>query len=784
MGLVKKFVRGYHICMALLFEDFEKIGDDDLTPAANGDGGNIGGCVVAVAINANVWGEYSYIFPAGLGQAFTGQRVKVPFGRGNRETLGFVTKIAPPITARKLKPITSVVDTHQQFDAGMLELARWISSYYLTPPGMTLAGMIPSAIGQFAPKHQTVVFLNRPKQDWPRSLGLRQSKILDELLEAKKQGVEPLPLEALVRHSGGGRDTIRRLLKRELIRTELREVEIEDHSVGPDGVVADPFGLNADQKNVLASLESKLLDENGAFGKRFSATLLHGVTGSGKTEIYVRAIRKVVDAGKQAILLSPEIALATQTLQRLLNRLPRVAVLHSGLAPSQRAFYWSQIRDGRASVVVGPRSAIFAPIKTERLGLIIVDEEHESSYKQDTAPRYHGRDVAVKRAAISNVPIILGSATPSMESLQNVRAGKYFIEKLPSRVRNLPLPKLEIVHLRREMTRGTVELLGATLTRKIAATLDRSQQVILLMNRRGYASYVFCPSCKWMMECENCIRPMVYHQALQMVICHHCDKRTLVPEACPACKKKILLFGYGIQRIEDELARKFPVARVARMDSDTMTSPKQFQKVLGEFAEGKIDILLGTQMVAKGLDFPNVSLVGIVSADTSLLVHDFRASERTFQLIVQVAGRAGRGDTPGEVVVQTLHADDPAVIFAEHHDYDKFAEYELSDRRESNFPPFSRMIRFIVRHEKSEVAESGAEKLATTLKQTLPREGVKIFAAAPAEFIKIRNMFRFSILMISDKPGVVQHVLGPQMASIVRNIHAEILIDVDPMNLL
>jgi primosomal protein N' (replication factor Y) len=490
----------------------------------------------------------------------------------------------------------------------------------------------------------------------------------------------------------------------------------------------------------------------------------------------------VVAAGGQAILLAPEIALATQTWQRLIDRLPRVAVLHSGLTDAQRAFYWQQIRDGHASVIVGPRSAVFAPAR--KLGLVIVDEEHESSYKQDTVPRYHGRDVAVKRASLAGVPIILGSATPSMESLHNARQGRYELVQLPNRVRGLAMPRLHIVHLREDMERGRVELIGRTLTARMAAALDRGEQVILLMNRRGYASYVFCPKCDWMLECDQCIRPLVWHQATQLCICHHCNATASLPDRCPACGGKLLLFGYGIQRVENELARKFPTGRVARMDSDTMTSPKQFQKVLGEFGSGEIDILLGTQMVAKGLDFPKVSLVGIASADTSLSIHDFRASERTFQLIVQVAGRAGRSDTPGEVVVQTLHPGEPAIEMARNHDYKAFAEMELQDRQAAGFPPFSRMVRFILTHARQGEAEASADRLGEILRQCIPASEATIIGPQPAMLPRLRDEFRFDILLLTQQAGLVQQRLGGRMKAISSDIKADLAVDVDPMNLL
>ena len=733
------------------------------------------GQAVEVAINANVWNQYDYLYPAELGTPQVGMRVRVGFGRSNRATTGFITALKGSSAGKKLKPVKSLVTSKPQIDDHMLDLARWISCYYLTPLGMVLAGCVPSAIGKHKPKQQTVVFLKSEQADWPGNLGASQKKVLDELNEARKQGVEPLTLEKLLQHSGAKRDAITRLIKRDLISTEVRPVTLEQYNNQLDSWDENPFELNTQQQAVLDALEDKLTAD------KFSATLIQGVTGSGKTEVYVRAIKKIIAAGKQAILMTPEIALATQTTQRLIDRLPRVAILHSGLTDAQRSFYWHQIESGNASVIIGPRSAVFAPARN--LGLIVVDEEHESSYKQDSPPRYHGRDVAIKRAHLAGVPILLGSATPSMESFNNAKTGKFDLLKIDQRVRDLPMPKLKLVNLRQEMQPGKIELIGRTLGNQLAATLDRNEQAILLMNRRGYASYVFCPTCKWTHECPDCLRPMVWHQAIGLVSCHHCGRNDNLPERCPACDKKIVLFGYGIQRIEDELARKFPLASVARMDSDTMTSPKQFQKLIADFSAGDIDILLGTQMVAKGLDFPNVSLVGVASADTSLAIHDFRAAERTFQLIVQVAGRAGRGSVPGQVIVQTIHGDEPAIQFAQTHDYESFAVGELTDRQDANLPPFSRMCRFVLRHEKVQTASKSAEQFAELLKAQLAPHGAMVIGPMQAEFAKLRNQFRFHVLVISEKPGLVQRLLYPQMNKISRDLQAELVIDPDPMSM-
>ncbi len=736
--------------------------------------------VVAVAVNAAVWRTFDYAWPEAFGEPARGQRVRVPFGRGNRRTLGFVTETSRAPGERELKQVAEVIDPVPQFTDGLRQLAEWVARYYLAPLGMTLAAMVPSAVGKHSPRTESVAYLEvAGRRDWPAQLGAKQRRILDELYEARKQGIEPLPMEELLRHSGAARDSARRLADRGLLRLESRPVRLPELQGEPE---PDPFALNADQAAAMDALRGQL-------GGGFSATVLHGVTGSGKTEVYVRAIREVVAAGRQALLMVPEIALATQTLQRLVRRLPRVAVLHSGLTDADRAFYWQRIREGDAAVVVGPRSAVFAP--AARLGLIVVDEEHEGSYKQDNAPRYHGRDVAVMRASIEGCPVLLGSATPSLETLANVHRGRYELLSLPRRVQGLPMPRLQVVHMRKDLpARGDregpgprIELLGRTLTRKIADALDRGEQTILLMNRRGYASHVLCPSCHWLMECDDCTRAMVFHQATQRVTCHYCHRTAALPEHCPACRGRLLLFGLGIQRIENELARKFPEARVARMDSDTMTSPRQFQKVFEDVRAGEVDILLGTQMVAKGLDFPRVSLVGVASADTSLAVNDFRASERTFQLIVQVAGRAGRAEIPGEVVVQTLHEDEPAVVFATRHDYAGFAKWELPLRKEAGFPPFARLVRLVVRHKDQKRAHDAAHELGRALRGLLRGLAVRTFGPQPAAVRKIRGQFRWEVQLYAETPGSIQDRLHPHMEELDRRVAADLLPDVDPTNL-
>ena len=736
------------------------------------------GTVVGVAVAANVWDTYDYAWPAGWNQPKIGMRVRVSFGRGDgpkkKLTRGVIVRVGDRKARRnvKLKLVSELIDPQPQLDGHRMALARWISDYYLTPLGLVLPAMVPTAVGRHSPRRQTVAYLTSAPADWPRQLGARQRRMLDELLEARRQGTEPVALEDLRRHSGATGDTVGRLLNRKLIRTETRPVVLDSLT---DKTEPDPFELNTAQRAAAGEIVA-------ALDAGFTPMLLHGVTGSGKTEVYIRAIRAAVAAGRQAILLTPEIALATQTLQRLVRRLERVAVLHSGLTDAQRAFYYQQIREGHAAVVIGPRSAVFAP--TPRLGLVIVDEEHEGSYKQDSAPRYHGRDVAVKRAQMAGVPIVLGTATPSLETWHNVQRGRYRRLELPRRVKGLAMPALKLVHLRKDLTPGRVELIGRTLTAAVARALDAGEQIILLMNRRGYASYVFCPSCQWQMECDDCSRPMVFHRTTQLVMCHYCRRTAALPQYCPACGKKLLLFGMGVQRIEDELDRKFPLARVARMDSDTMTSAKQFTHLLEEFRGGEIDILLGTQMVAKGLDFPRVSLVGVVSADTSLAIPDFRSAERTFQLVVQVAGRAGRSKRRGEVIVQTLHADEPAIQRAVDHDFEGFAAGELPHRRELELPPYGRIVRLLVRHAKAQVCQDAAEQLGQRLQAVFTADThVRVMTPAIAPIARIRKQFRWQILLIADSPSAIQGRLKGQMNAIARMGPAEVITDVDPVSL-
>jgi primosomal protein N' (replication factor Y) (superfamily II helicase) len=560
-------------------------------------------------------------------------------------------------------------------------------------------------------------------------------------------------------------------------------------------------------------------------GAGFSVNLLHGVTGSGKTEVYLHAIRKVVEAGRQAILLVPEIALTPQTVRRFTARFRRVAILHSGLSATERHRFWQRIAEGRADVVVGARSAVFAPVP--KLGIIVVDEEHEGSYKADTAPRYHGRDVAIKRAQLEGVAVILGSATPSLETYvrankpvpentsgenktgenatgenatgtQLVSSSNYFA--LPTRVRGLAMPQVEMVDMCTEarMRRG-IHLISQRLEHLLKFTIETGHQAILLLNRRGYSNFVFCSSCQEPLKCTYCDTTMTYHRSAGVhahgasggegvhtgqMHCHYCLAVNALPAKCPACEHKLTLFGLGTQRVEEELSRKFPGLAFARVDSDTMRGSRDYEKLLARFGSGEIKVMLGTQMIAKGLDYPNVTLVGVISGDTSLSLPDFRAAERTFQLITQVAGRAGRGDAAGRVVLQTFMPADPTIRAALKQDYAGFAKTELAARRELGFPPYSRMVRIILRDQELEKLSELGDELVGELRVAIASRPITLRGPTPCAINRIAGYFRSQILMTSARASSLQEVLAEVRRKGAFGKTDRIAVDVDPVSLL
>jgi primosomal protein N' (replication factor Y) len=532
---------------------------------------------------------------------------------------------------------------------------------------------------------------------------------------------------------------------------------------------------------------------------RAESFLLFGVTASGKTEVFLRAIERVLYTGEQAIVLMPEISLTAQQVGIYRARFgERVAILHSGLSVGERWDEWQRVRTGEASVVIGARSAVFAP--TPRLGLIVVDEEHESSYKQEQAPRYHAREVALKRGELNGCPVVLASATPALESFYDAAAGKHRLLRLPRRVDERPLPRVQVVDMR--TGKGQPAILSSPLRQAMAARLREGEQVILFLNRRGFATFLLCPTCGEGLRCPDCGVAMKYYQGARQVRCHHCGLARVAPEKCGRCGGHQIRFnGFGTERVEREVQGLFPWSRPGRMDRDTTARKGAHVRIVGEFRKAETDVLVGTQMVAKGFDFPGVTLVGVISADTSLNLPDFRAVERTFQLLTQVSGRAGRGEKEGEVVVQTYRPEDGSIRAAAAHDYEGFYRSEIEARRELNYPPFSQLVNLVVSGEVDEEAAGRAQRIAEALRRAASVGGgvpgsagvspapwqeesrVTVLGPAPAPLAKLRRRYRWHVLVKGAK-GEAREVVREALAALAEREVAGLAVDVDPVSLM
>ena len=588
----------------------------------------------------------------------------------------------------------------------------------------------------------------------------------------------PLPLALLTKKAQVSRAVIHRLEKQGRVLTWEEPLTVEEDSWDTD--FAPPTNiLNAEQKLALAEIWRWLVP-----GK-FAAGLLHGVTGSGKTEVYLGAIEAAISRGKTAIVLVPEIALTLWVGRLVRARFGEtVAVLHSGLSDVERAREWWRVRHGQASIVVGTRSAVFAPL--ENLGLIIVDEEQETSYKQEETPRYNGRDVAVYRARLEGAVALLGSATPSLETYHNARSGKYQLLELTSRVENRPLADVRVVDLREEFRQQhKAAPVSESLRAAIALRLEEKTQAMVLINRRGYSWSLLCRSCGAFVQCENCSIALTYHKSRQRLECHYCGYAIRPPKKCPKCNGEYMYFvGDGAERVEEYLREKFPSARIARLDRDTVRTKREYQQVLGAFADGELDILVGTQMVAKGHDFQRVTLVGVVAADLALGRPDFRAAERTFQLLTQVAGRAGRGELAGEVLVETYYPEHYAIQLAVRQDYVSFYEKEAHFRRMLHYPPFTALASVLVRDRKIENAIRWSRALAGYF-APFENRGVKILGPAAAPLARLRKDYRFQFVLKSPKRSALSLALSGALdfCDAKKIPDTAVIVDVDPTSL-
>jgi len=594
--------------------------------------------VATVVFPAGPPGEFDYLVPEELlDQAEPGRRVRAPLGRGNRAIDGYCIRMeTKPAGRRPLKPLGKVLDVRGLLSPAMLRLTQWIAEHYLCPWGQVLDAVVPAGVrGQAGTRLTTLLSL---APDARRLLGEmklppKQLAVVKVLLASS----EPLTPRHLAEAAKCTEAPIRALRRKGLIRSRTERMQA---SPSPDVHVPREahLTLNPDQQRALDAILGAL------HAKRSETLLIHGVTGSGKTEVYIQAIQEVVHFGRQAIVLVPEISLTPQTVERFRSRFGRVAVLHSHQTDAERHHHWQQIADGAVHVVVSARSAVFAP--TPHLGLIVLDEEHETSFKQETAPRYHARDVAIRRASAENIPLVLGSATPSLESWHRGQSGEYTLLEMPRRVSNRPLPSVDTIDLRvtvqERRSRGAV---SRPLHMAMHAALEDGGQVILLLNRRGFSTHIQCPACGHVVRCPDCEIALTHHRTEEIALCHYCDYQVPAPRTCPECGfAGIRYSGQGTQRLEAEVKARFPNVPCLRMDTDTMQGRDSHQRALDAFRTGKARILLGTQMIAKGLDFPNVTLVGVINADTALHLPDFRAAERTFHLVTQVAGRTGRGE--------------------------------------------------------------------------------------------------------------------------------------------
>jgi primosomal protein N' (replication factor Y) len=760
--------------------------------------------------------EFDYLIPEELdGQIDLGSRVQVPFG--SRKVLGCVTGMAEESGYSKLRPILKVLGDQALVTPNILKLARWLADYYCCPPELALKSVLPEAVRheQAGWREHLYVRALPPAGDLPK-LPKRQKEIF-HIIEERRE----MRLKELLELAQTTASTIRRLEDKALV-TISAGISERDPFANEHFLPTHPLPLNDAQAKALAAIigtQSKVQSPKSKVGEepvsaeiaiaseedsritqlvapklRAKADhasrithhaarvfLLHGVTGSGKTEVYLQAIAHTLEQGKGAIVLVPEISLTPQTVERFKARFSSgplqtlVAVLHSNLSSGERHDEWHKIRQGRARIAIGARSAVFAPV--EPLGLIIVDEEHEHTYKQEEAPRYHARDVAIVRGRMEGATVVLGSATPSLESYHNCTRGKYTLLELPERADDKKMPHVRVVDMRQTLRRGTViPIFSPQLKEAIAQRLERKEQVILFLNRRGYSTSLQCPKCGYVAGCPNCSISLTYHRQDQLLRCHICAHTEPVPAICPnqKCRNPNVRYaGLGTQKVEETLAKIFPDARIKRMDSDALKRKDDFRRILSDFRVGKIDVLLGTQMIAKGLHFPNVTLVGIIFADMALHQPDFRAGERTFQLLTQVSGRAGRGDVEGQVVVQAFTPFHPAIQFARRHDFRGFYDQEIESRVQLRYPPFSRVALLTLRGRNEEKVKFSADHLKRELEKVLFPAAAHLPPAAShpvAEKRKEGFVFRPAVAGLGNEPPPPGEVIlaGPAPAPLVR----------------
>ncbi len=725
-------------------------------------------------------GEFTYRVPPELdGKLAPGQRVLVPFGRG--KTLAFYLGPGqlPAEPGVQLKAIDKALEDAPALPADVVALLRFAAEHYRYPLGEAIRSALPPGMTKAEEtkeaKPDLELFAVALSGADPSRLkrAPAQSAALSYLLAVGGRA----SVEEVARAIPGAKDALKRLVQGGQVRIDAVEISPR---VREGLEQSRPAALTPEQQSAVEALHA-LLEGGG-----FHPALLHGVTGSGKTEVYLRVVERALELGRGALILVPEIALTPQLVGRFRSRFgSRVAVLHSGLKDRERLWHWQKLRAGEVRVAVGVRSAVFAPV--QGLGVVVVDEEHDPSFKQEEKLRYHARDLAVVRAKQSNALVILGSATPSLETLENARKGRYRLITLSKRVDDRPMPEVSLVDLRLERPKGAPvsdepPVLSQPLLDAVGEVLAKEQQVILFLNRRGHSTFLLCEVCGQTLRCTECDVCLTQHLSSRRVMCHYCGYAGPVPDGCKDCGGKLLHLGVGTERVEAEVASRFPAARVARLDRDSATTAERLTDLLAAFARRELDVLVGTQMVAKGHDFPGVTLVCVVLADTSLALPDFRAAERTFHLLTQVGGRAGRGKEPGRVLIQTYNPDSETVRRVLGHDYMGFSENELGWRRSLAYPPYARLAAVRIEGSHPETTARVARSLGQRAARTLgPADGVRLLGPAPAPLARIKGQTRWQLLLKAPTHSALARPLAAIEAALDEVPHqVKVIIDVDP----
>lgn len=739
---------------------------------------------VEVALPVPLKRLFTYTVPQEVAaQPELGQRVRVPFGK--RRLIGFVAAIHSELPAdldvdlKKLRPIIEFLDDEPLITPEILRLTEWTADYYASFWGETLKAALPAGINseKVRPKRRKAVrLLDNADADHTKALTKAQTAILETLAAA---GGEMLWTD-LLDSAKAGASPVNTLVKRGFLEVFIQDIHRDPFSA--EKLPERPqMTLTEHQEGALGQI-SDAID-----GSEFKAFLLHGVTGSGKTEVYFRAIRHTIAMGRSALMLVPEIAL-TPVFSRQLRAAfgSTVAILHSGLSHGERFDEWRRIRDGEARVAIGTRSAVFAPL--ENIGLIIIDEEHDSSYRQRESPFYNARDVAVVRANFAGAVAVLGSATPAMESFYNALHGKYTLLSMPERIGGRNLAAAELVDMREVFKRTGKDVgLSSELLDAIGETASRGEKIIVLMNRRGFSQFVLCRTCGETIKCENCDITLTFHRRESRLTCHYCGFGMPAPRVCPKCNSEFLYFvGEGTENIADQLMKKFPSLKIERIDRDSITRKGELEQKLLDFAEGRIDMLVGTQMIAKGHDFPDVTLVGVIGVDIGLGLPDLRSAERTFQMITQVAGRSGRGEKPGRVIIQTYHPDHYALQRSMAQDYEGFYADELKYRENFRYPPFVALASIMVRHRELSRARSIANAVRRFLDAANPEKTVRIVGPASASIARLKNEYRMQLILRAVSRKELRKVLDIALAEAEANgvEMRSVYVEIDPVSLM